>query len=103
MNINDVIELTRAGFTKAEIMAMIPEDPKTPDPAPAPAPDPAPAPAPAPENPDFKAELAAMRQELKDGLAALQAAAVKNDSYNNQPKTENAGEMLARFIKKEAN
>lgn len=57
MNLNETLELIRAGFTRDEILAMqtpaqTPAPAPTPDPAPdqapAPAPEPAPAPAPAP-------------------------------------------------------
>lgn len=44
MNINEVVTLLNAGFTREEILAMT----STPEPAPAPEPVPAPAPAPEP-------------------------------------------------------
>ena len=62
MNLQDVLTLAAAGYTRDEILAFEAQQTTAPAPAPAPAPDPTPAPAPAPANDQLQAFLATMHQ-----------------------------------------
>ena len=83
MNVNDVLTLLGAGYTKEEIDAMTapapvpdPAPAPVPDPAPAPVPDPAPAPAPAP---DFETRMTNL---FAGFMEQLQNFARGNDESN---------------------
>lgn len=109
MDLNDILKLVNAGFTKAEIMqlseapagdpapapAQTPTPAPAPDPAPTPAPagDPAPAPAPAPED---------MTQKLLNGITGqLQAltSAVQANNIRGANAPANAPETTEDIIK----
>ena len=98
MNINDVIALSKAGFSSAQIaqmaMAAAQNPEPAPDPTPAAAPAPAPAPAPAQDNKaDFDAILAAI-----GGLKTqLQQQAIQTAQQPAQLKPT-ADDMLASII-----
>ncbi len=88
MNIEDVLALVKAGFTREEISQML--QPAAPaDPAPAePAADPEPAQAPAPVEPEKPAQeqTPAWAQALSESLAALtKAVQTSNAMHDEQP------------------
>ena len=100
MDIEKILKLIDAGFTKDEIMAF--SNGSAPEAAPAdpePAPDPAPAPAPAPAAPAAPAQpdaAAAIGQKLDQVLDALKAAAIRE---SRQPPQETADDILAAVIR----
>lgn len=71
MNLQDVLTLAAAGYTRDEILAFETQQTpaSAPDPAPAPAPTQAPAPAPAPGNDQLQAFLATMHQAEQPNVA----------------------------------
>lgn len=113
MTIEDILNLTRAGFTKAEIMALVnpaPESPQNapeqaqpePEPeTPAPAPEPVPAepaaPAPAPEAPagPTTQDLMAAIQ----GLTAAMQSANRNMAQMPDQHQLNGEDVLAQIIR----
>ena len=87
MNLDDVLALVKAGFTREEITHMLQPAPAA-DPAPAedpaPAADPAPAPAPAePEQPSQE-QTPAWAQTLGESLAALTKAVQANNAMHDE-------------------
>lgn len=97
ININDVLDLARAGYNRDEIAALLsaPQDPKPepqkqPDPKPEPAPQPEPQPA--PQQPDMAA-LAARMDELTRTIQA------SNVLQSRQPPKETADDILASIIR----
>ena len=113
MNLEDILNLTRAGFTKDEILALVnpaPESPQNapeqaqpePEPeTPAPAPDPvpaepaAPAPAPAaPAGPTTQDLMAAIQ-----GLTAAMQSANRNMAQRPDQHQMNGEDVLAQIIR----
>ena len=106
INVDDILKLVNAGFTKAEIMKLSSADPagdpvpaqapapaQTPAPAPASNPAPAPAPAPAPED---------MTQKLLNGITGqLQAltSAVQANNIRGANAPANGPETTEDIIK----
>ena len=93
MNVQEVITLVNAGFTKADILALAqPQDPQPQDPQPQ---DPQPA-APAP---DTNTQLATVLNSMQETLKQMQAANIAKSS-NPEPKTthEQAMEIMANII-----
>lgn len=74
MNTDQIFKLIDAGYTKADIEAMMqPEPTPAPDPTPEPQPDPTPAPDPGPEpQPENNQELEGLRNELKAAKDQIQ-------------------------------
>lgn len=113
MNLTDVIALSRAGFTSAQIAQMAlaeqqnpapaaeAEPAPTPTPTPAPAPAPAPAPTPAPAAPapaaDNKADFDAIMAAIGGLKLQMQQAAIQTSQQPAQPK-QTAEDMLATII-----
>lgn len=83
--LNDIITLANAGYTKADITALLGarQDP-APAPAPAPAPQPAPVPqqdsAPAPAQPDQPDAMTAVLQQLQGLTQAIQTSNIAGSS-----------------------
>ena len=106
--INDVLQLARAGFSRAEISKMLnmenPSHDKETNPAPAPAPAtapapapataPAPAPAPDPAN-DVTKYIAAVGGKLDALAAMLQNSAILGSQ---QPAQETSDDIIAQII-----
>lgn len=100
ININDVLDLARAGYNREEISALLGAAPQDPDPQPEPKkPDPAPepkkpdpAPAPQPAQPDMAA-LAAKMEELTKTIQA------SNVIQSRQPAPETVDDILAAIIR----
>ena len=100
INVDDILKLVNAGFTKADIMQLSsaapagdPAPAPAGDPAPAPEGDPAPAPAPAPED---------MTQKLLNGITGqLQAltSAVQANNIRGANAPANAPETTEDIIK----
>lgn len=88
MNLDDVLALVKAGFTREEISQLLQPAAHT-DPAPAePAAEPEPAPAPAPAEPEQPAQeqTPAWAQALSESLAALtKAVQTSNAMHDEQP------------------
>lgn len=114
MNANDILELVRAGFTHAEILAMTTQKEPTPDPAPDPAPDPTPAPdpepTPAPEpgtgksEPDVMAAIAALTSQVETLTKAQQAAnRAQSGSQVGRLMNETTEDILAGLINPKKN
>ena len=114
MNLTDVIALSRAGFTSAQIAQMALAEQQSPAPAPAPAPEPVPAPAPAPAPvpaptpvpapipapapaPDNKADFDAIMAAIGGLKLQMQQAAIQTSQQpaQTQPSAE---ELLATII-----
>lgn len=95
ININDVLDLARAGYNREEISALLGAAPKDPDPEPEkkpePQPEPQPDPAPAPQ-PDMAALVARM-DELTRTIQAT------NVLQSRQPAPETADDILAAIIR----
>lgn len=90
MNLDDVLALVKAGFTREEISQMLqPATQADPTPAePVAEPEPAPAQAPAPAEPEKPAQeqTPAWAQALSDSLAALtKAVQTSNAMHDEQP------------------
>lgn len=89
MNVNDVLTLLGAGYTKEEIDAMtapVPDPAPAPVPDSAPVPDPAPAPAPVPDPtpaPDFETRMTNL---FAGFMEQLQNFARGNDESNGESK-----------------
>ena len=106
MNINDVIALSKAGFSSAQIAQMAiaaaqnpepaPDPTPAPAPAPAPAPSPVPAPAPAPAQ-DNKADFDAILAAIGGLKTQLQQQAIQTAQQPAQMKPT-ADDMLASII-----
>lgn len=102
ININDVLDLARAGYNREEISALLgaaPQDPapqpepeKKPEPAPEPKKQPDPTPAPQPAQPDMAA-LAAKMEELTKTIQA------SNVIQSRQPAQETVDDILASIIR----
>lgn len=93
INVDDILKLVNAGFTKADILQLSADPAPESDPAPAPAGDPAPAPAPAPED---------MTQKLLNGITGqLQAltSAVQANNIRGANAPANAPETTEDIIK----
>jgi hypothetical protein len=99
MTIDDLVSLTKAGFTKDDITRFltpapapvpgpVPSEPPAPAEPPAPVPsEPAPAPAePASDGADLKALFENYLQKMQDTLSAIQSGNIRNDGQ--PPKTE---------------
>lgn len=111
MNLTDVIALSRAGFTSAQIAQMALAEQQNPTPAPAveaaPAPAPAPAPvapapaAPAPAAPapaaDNKADFDAIMAAIGGLKLQMQQAAIQTSQQPAQPQ-QSAEDLLATII-----
>ena len=108
MNVQEVITLVNAGFTKADILALAqpqdpqPQDPQPQDPQPQdPQPqDPQPQdPQPAAPAPDTNTQLATVLNSMQETLKQMQAANIAKSS-NPEPKTthEQAMEIMANII-----
>ena len=98
--INDVLQLARAGFSRAEISKMLnmenPSHDKETNPAPAPAPATAPAPAPAPDPAnDVTKYIAAVGGKLDALAAMLQNSAILGSQ---QPAQETSDDIIAQII-----
>ena len=85
INLDNVLALARAGYSRDEISALLAAQP-----APEPAPAPAPAPDPAPAQPD------GIQQRLDQVLEELRAAAIRQTV---QPHQETPDEILAQIIR----
>lgn len=101
MNLEDVMALVRAGYTKAEIAAMtspehaaVPADEPAPqpEPAPEPAPEPVPAPAPAPAT-----QVSQTEALLREILGAVQQGNI-NKATMEPPVEKGADVVTARLI-----
>lgn len=91
MNQEDILTLARAGFSRAEILAMIQPDPAAPQPEPQPAADPAPA---APQQPSNQDVLAA----INSLTAAIQN--INRNSAQQPGQTRLTGDdVMAGFIR----
>ena len=106
MNQEDILTLARAGFSRAEILAMIQPDPAAPQPEPQPAPDPAPAaPQPEPQPAADPAPAAPQQPSNQDVLAAINSltAAIQNINRNSaqQPGQNRltGDDVMAGFIR----
>lgn len=79
MNVDKILALIGAGYTKAEIEAMeAPSPAPAPEPAPAPAPSPEPAPAPAPAPVDNMGAMADAVAQLTAAVRQMQIANIHN-------------------------
>lgn len=90
MTLDDILVLTRAGFTKDDIFKLTGTTAPAPEPIPAPTPEPAPAPAPAPV--DMAAEFAALRDSIIEGIRGA------NLANTQQPAQMTADDVLASII-----
>lgn len=88
MTLDDILVLTRAGFTKDDIFKLTGTTAPTPEPTPAPAPEPIPAPAPV----DMAAEFAALRDSIIEGIRGA------NLANTQQPAQMTADDVLASII-----
>lgn len=88
MTLDDILVLTRAGFTKDDIFKLTGTTAPTPEPAPAPTPEPTPAPAPV----DMAAEFVALRDSIIEGIRGANLAATQ------QPAQMTADDVLASII-----
>lgn len=100
MNMNELMKLVDAGFTKQEILQLAgaaqepKEEPKSePAPQPAPQPDPEPAPQPAPQ-PAY--DMTALLAKMDEMTKAVQAS---NIAAGRQPQPETADDILAAIIR----
>lgn len=107
MNVNDIMKLLDAGYTKEEISALEAPEAK---PEPAPAPEAKPEPVPAPKaNPEAKPEpapepeaeptLADVLKQMAKLTATIQANALAQTQINGQPKAPTAEDMIAQIIR----
>lgn len=106
MNINDVIALSKAGFSSAQIAQMVLAEQQQPAPTPAPAPAPAPAPLPAPAPaptpapvpaPDNKADFDAIMAAIGGLKLQMQQAAIQTAQQPAQQQMS-ADDMIASII-----
>ena len=107
MTIDDILNLTRAGFTKAEIMALAQPAPESPQNAPEqaqPAPEPetpAPAPEPTPAEPaaPASAPAAPAGPTTQDLMAAIQGlTAAMQNANRNQAKMPDQHQMTGEDV-----
>lgn len=90
-NINDVLDLARAGYNREEIAALLGAAPQDPDPQPAP--DPAPEPL---NQPDPQPDMAALVARMDELTKTIQAT---NVLQSRQPAPETADDILAAIIR----
>lgn len=98
MKYEDLMKLVNAGFTKAEIQAMVSAEQPAPEPAPAPEPEPEPEPAPAPAP---EANYNQAIQQLTDQVSQLTNLVQKSNLLRmEQPevKQESAEDVIASII-----
>ena len=100
-NINDVLDLARAGYNREEIAALLGAAPQDPDPKPEPAkkPDPAPEPQPAPQpepQPTPQPDMAALVARMDELTKTIQAT---NVLQSRQPAPETVDDILASIIR----
>ena len=91
MKVSEYIQLIRAGYTKAEIDAIVAEEknpPPQPDPEPEPQPDPEPEPQPDPEPENAPAWATALAQSIEHLQASIQGM---NRSKLEQPDDDPLG------------
>ena len=89
MNTDQIFKLIDAGYTKADIEAMIqPEPTPAPDPTPEPQPDPTPEPQPDPA-PDNNPEMEGLRNELKAAKDQIQQLTQQVQQLNRDTKSVN--------------
>lgn len=105
MDVDQIIKLVDAGFSKDEILQLTQDGSQAsapapaPDPAPAPAPDPEPTPAPAPDSaaePNVMDALASLTKQV-EALTKAQQSANRNMT-NTKIVTQNTDEILAGLI-----
>lgn len=100
MKYEDLMKLVNAGFTKAEIQAMVSAEQPAPEQAPAPEPEPEPAPAPAPApapEPNYNQAI----QQLTDQVSQLTNLVQRSNLLRmEQPevKQESAEDIIASII-----
>ena len=101
MNVNELLELVRAGYSKEEIQAMIqPEaEPEQPEPEKAPEPEPKePAPAAGPDHFSFENELKEIRASIAEMVKTFQAANVQNARMSAPQNNDSAQDILADWL-----
>lgn len=101
MNVNELLELVRAGYSKEEIQAMIqPEaEPEQPEPEKAPEPEPKePAPAAGPDQFSFENELKEIRASIAEMVKTFQAANVQNARMSVPTSSDSAQDILADWL-----
>lgn len=97
INLDNVLALARAGYSRDEISALLTAQPASESaPAPVPAPDPEPQPAPAPQPDPAPAQPDGIQQRLDQVLEELRAAAIRQTV---QPHQETPDEILAQIIR----
>lgn len=98
MKIEDIMNLSKAGFTAEQITAIAPllkdedvsrETPK--EPAPAPAPEPTPAPEP-------KVDLKEVKDELEKLKEIIQLSNLANSKITSLPTPESTDEILSKLV-----
>ena len=98
MNIQDILALARAGFSREEIAAIARGSENltpAPEATPEPAPSPAPAPAPAPTGGQDNAQLQALLAQVGELTQTIRANAVIGSK---QPPQETAEDIIAAII-----
>lgn len=101
MNVNELLELVRAGYSKEEIQAMIqPEaEPEQPEPVKEPEPEvKQPAPAAGPDQFSFENELKEIRASIAEMVKTFQAANVQNARMNAPTSSDSAQDILAEWL-----
>lgn len=102
MNVNELLELVRAGYSKDEIQAMIqPEAEPEEQPEPVKEPEPEvkqPAPAAGPDQFSFENELKEIRASIAEMVKTFQAANVQNARMNAPASSDSAQDILAEWL-----
>ena len=113
MELNDIMALVKAGYTKEEIAQMENPNPQNPVPEPTPVPTPTPepvpaqviepasAPAPAPVQQEAQPTMAELMQSIAKLTSAVQANAIAQSVIPGgaNPQTPTAEDMLAEIIR----
>ena len=95
MNVEQIIKMIDAGYTKEEIEKMTKQEPK-PEPEPKTEPEPEPKPKPEPKTEPKKADDPVLK-ELQDLKKAVYAMNIMQSSQ--PPKAENVDDILAKALK----
>lgn len=105
MNLNELLELVRAGYSKEDIQALTqPEaEPEKPEPEKEPEPEPKePAPAAGPDHFSFENELKDIRASIAEMVKTFQAANVQNARMGEPKINDSAEDILAEWLNPKA-
>lgn len=98
MKIEDIMNLSKAGFTAEQITAIAPllkDDASHETPAPK---EPAPTPAPAPEPTEPKVDLKEVKDELEKLKEIIQLSNLANSKITSLPTPESTDDILSKLV-----